>query len=497
MKAIMIMFDSLNRGVLPPYGCQWVHAPNFQRLAEKTVVFEKSFAGSLPCLSARRELHTGRYNFLHRSYGPLEPFDDSMPAILRCYGVETHLISDFNGYSEEGGSSYAQCYSHWEMVRGGKAHSGKGDTSELAGFSRGKEDENDSQATAFALGIDYIERHFQEDKWFLQIETNASSMRFPAPQRYRDLYPLIAHAPPLEWPSCARIENAPGQAEHIQNEYAAFISKSDVHLGEVLDTMDRLNLWKDTLLIINADHGFLLGGHGWWGRSIMPFYSEVARTPLFVWDPRVNKRNEVRQALVQTIDLAPTVLEFFRVPIPSDMQGVALKDTVAADVAVRRAALFGVFGAHVSCTDGRYLYMRAPMRPENEPLYQYTQVGTAVAANERCALMMREPFAFTKGGPVMKILADGRAWVGAFEQESLLFDLQEDPNQAAPIYSPEIEDMMIRYMTDLMWRNDAPEEQYEMLGLTDAAYHVAVPPLKPARPPRKKRTRRSLSRKKK
>ena len=45
-------------------------APNFERLAAHTVCFDKSYVGSLPCMPARRELHTGRYNFLHRSWGP-------------------------------------------------------------------------------------------------------------------------------------------------------------------------------------------------------------------------------------------------------------------------------------------------------------------------------------------------------------------------------------------------------------------------------------------
>jgi len=62
MRAIMVMFDSLNRRMLPAYGCDWVHAPNFQRLAQRTVVFDNSYVGSMPCMPARRELHTGRYN---------------------------------------------------------------------------------------------------------------------------------------------------------------------------------------------------------------------------------------------------------------------------------------------------------------------------------------------------------------------------------------------------------------------------------------------------
>jgi len=92
MKAIMMMFDSLNRHFVPCYGNTWVQAPNFQRLAERSVVFDNAYVGSMPCMPARRELHTGRLNFLHRSWGPLEPFDDSLPEILRHHGIYCPLL---------------------------------------------------------------------------------------------------------------------------------------------------------------------------------------------------------------------------------------------------------------------------------------------------------------------------------------------------------------------------------------------------------------------
>ena len=69
MRAIMVMFDSLNRHMLEAYGCTESLTPNFLRLQQRTVQFESCYAGSLPCMPARRELHTGRYNFLHRSWG--------------------------------------------------------------------------------------------------------------------------------------------------------------------------------------------------------------------------------------------------------------------------------------------------------------------------------------------------------------------------------------------------------------------------------------------
>ena len=106
MRAIMVMFDSLNRRFLEPYGCDFNKTPNFSRLAEKTACFDNFYVGSLPCMPARRDLHTGRYSFLHRSWGPMEPFDNSMPQILKEHGIFTRLVSDHGHYWEAGGCTY-------------------------------------------------------------------------------------------------------------------------------------------------------------------------------------------------------------------------------------------------------------------------------------------------------------------------------------------------------------------------------------------------------
>lgn len=56
----------------------------------------------------------------------------------------------------------------------------------------------------------------------------------------------------------------------------------DAYLGNTLDTMDPLNLWDDTMLIVSTDHGKLLGAHGWGTKAVQPFYNKVARIPLFI-----------------------------------------------------------------------------------------------------------------------------------------------------------------------------------------------------------------------
>ena len=76
------------------------------------------FVGSLPCMPARRDLHSGRLNFLHRSWGPLEPFDNSFSEILQTNNIYTHLVSDHYHYWEDGGSTYHNRYNTWEFIRG-------------------------------------------------------------------------------------------------------------------------------------------------------------------------------------------------------------------------------------------------------------------------------------------------------------------------------------------------------------------------------------------
>ena len=238
-------------------------------------------------------------------------------------------------------------------------------------------------------------------------------------------------------------------------------------LGRVLDLMDTLDLWKDTMLIVNTDHGFLLGEHGWWAKMFQPVYNEIAHIPLFIWDPRTQKRNVKRKSLVQTIDLAPTLLEYFGVPVPKDMLGSPLTDTIQSDKAVRRAGLFGVHGGHVNVTDGRYVYMRGPVQAANQPLYDYTLMPTHMdhlfRVHELQSLELAEPFPFTKGCRTLKIPA--RPMINPYIYGSLLFDLETDPRQENPINNPEIEKRMIGMMVDLLKENDAPPEQFERLGL--------------------------------
>ncbi|MBL6947023.1 MAG: sulfatase-like hydrolase/transferase, partial [Rhodospirillales bacterium] len=118
MRAVFVLFDSLNRLSLECYGGDTVKTPNFKRLAERTVTFDTHYCGSLPCMPARREIMTGRVNFIHRSWGPVEPFDNAYPEHLAGAGVYSHLITDHQHYWEDGGATYHTRFDSCELVRG-------------------------------------------------------------------------------------------------------------------------------------------------------------------------------------------------------------------------------------------------------------------------------------------------------------------------------------------------------------------------------------------
>ena len=493
MKAIMVMFDSLNRLMLPPYGCDWVHAPNFQRLAERSATFENSYVCSMPCMPARRDLHTGRPNFLHRSWGPLEPFDASVPRMLSEGGVSSHLVSDHQHYWEAGGATYHTQYSTWQFFRGQEgdvwmgqvadppkpnAHGRNADNArwphrqDLINRQFMRRPEEQPQYKTFAAGIDFIRRNSRDDDWFLQIETFDPHEPFFTQRMYQDLYRDRLgdrNGPLFDWPSYGAVRESDELVQQCRAHYAALVSMCDASLGNVLDEMDRLDLWDDTMLMVWTDHGFLLGEHDMWAKVHMPWYQEMAHTPFFVWDPRSGVQSERRKSLVQpSLDLGPTLLDFFGMERDEYMLGHALGDVVAGDQPVREAALFGHHGGQVNVTDGRYVYMRGPATETNAPLYNYTLMPThmrsAFSPDELQSADFVPGFSHMRGCNVLRTEAGGR-WPSQCQYGHLLFDLECDPNEQSPLTDAGVEGRMINHLVNLMRACDAPDEQYVRLGL--------------------------------
>ncbi len=501
MKTVFVLFDSLNRHMLGPYGGTRIPTPNFDRLAKRSVAFDKHYVGSLPCMPARRDMLTGRLTFLHRSWGPLEPFDNAFPELLLDSGVYSHLITDHYHYWEDGGATYHNRYDSYEFVRGQEGdawkamvqphwerlremyHARQFDTEQRSYFRKNvvnrefiREESEFPSVQCFARGFEFLEQNREADNWFLQIETFDPHEPFYAPARFKKPFETGWNGPIRDWPRYGRVDELPAECEELRANYYAVVSLCDFLLGQLLDDFDKHDMWKDTALVVTTDHGFLLGEHDFWAKNRMNMYEEIVHIPLFVHDPRAQALAGTRSAaLTQSIDLAPTFLDLHGVAPPPENQGISLLKS-RTGTSAREAVLFGYFGGAVNVTDGRHTYHRFPADLHAQEIYQYTVMPTHIRSRftpeELSTATLSEPFPFTKGAKLLKMPVIERSPMynnygpGALlEDDTRLYDLAVDPGQERPLADAAAEQRMIGLMTALMRANDAPPEAFARLDL--------------------------------
>lgn len=499
MKTVFVLFDSLNRHMLSPYGGKRVPTPNFDRLAARARTYDRHYVGSMPCMPARRDMMSGHLSFLHRSWGPLEPFDNAFPELLKEKGVHSHLVTDHYHYWEDGGATYHNRYSTFEFIRGQESDPWKAlvnpsweqlrqkySARQLASFDETprrkshiinreyiREEKDFPSVQCFAAGLEFLEANRDADDWLLQIETFDPHEPFYAPARFKSAFDTGWNGGIHDWPRYGRVADLPTEAEELRSNYYALVALCDELLGRLLDEFDAHDMWKDTALIVTTDHGFLLGEHDFWAKNRMHLYQEIAHIPLFVHDPRNPGSGRVDR-LTQSIDLAPTFLDLWDIVSAPEMQGRSLLAENG-----REAVIFGYFGGAVNVTDGRFTYHRFPHDLPSQEIYQYTLMPTHITepftSEELETATLVAPFDWTKNAPLLKVpvihrspMYNGYGPGALLENDTRLYDLAEDSSQERPVEDASTEARMMRLMVALMKSNDAPHESYARIGLEHA-----------------------------
>ncbi|AIJ07453.1 MULTISPECIES: sulfatase [Edwardsiella] len=490
MKAVMLIFDTLTRHHLAPYGGEAI-TPNFTRLAAESVQFDNFYVGSMPCMPARRELHTGRYNFMHRSWGPLEPFDFSVMEALHQAGIHSHLVTDHKHYWRDGGATYHTRYSTFEFIRGQEGDNWIGQvekpevnwqgaedeetrcrrtvrmTQDLINRSAMPRQEDHYTHRTIGAGMEFLQRNQNQENWFLQIECFDPHEPFFVPEKYLTQYDCKQEDFNGWVPYYCDAPGGPAD-DKTKKFYQALITMCDDYLGQVMDKMKELNLWEDTLLIVCTDHGFLLGEHQWWGKNIMPVYNEIANTPFFIRDPRNDVRGVRKDILAQTIDIPATLLDYFNITQPKTMTGRSLLPAIEKNELIRDYALYGYFGGHINITDGDYVYMRCPRDKGKGSLYEYTLMPTRIDSpfklSELREITIHPGFNFTQGAQVMKIPASF-SYLNPWRFGDKLFDLKNDPAQKRALNDVDKTLYYMQAMVSLMKEHDAPDELYQRFEL--------------------------------
>jgi arylsulfatase A-like enzyme len=219
----------------------------------------------------------------------------------------------------------------------------------------------------------------------------------------------------------------------------------------MLDTMDKLDLWKDTLVIFTTDHGTYNGDHGRMGKLQTHEHDAVGHIPFIAAHPEY-ANGERRSQLVQLVDIYPTVLSAVGKPIPENIHGINLIEVLKnKNTSTRKYAISGQFGTSITITDGEWILHQSPV-DSNSPLYWY---GHCLAK-----------FIPYKLGPY----DDGRRKVlecGSWSEATWLSDKRSDPNELNNIagLQPEKLAEMQQELKKTLFKLGAPAEQFVRLGI--------------------------------
>lgn len=504
MRSILILSDTVNRRFMDAYNESGLHLPNLDRLADRSVTFTNHWTGSAPCMPARRDIMTGRFNFLERNWGPIEAFDWTLPQSLRQNHIHSHIITDHYHYLETGGENYLQMFDSWVMNRGQEwdpcvsqvkdmeipDHYGK----IVPQFWYNREGFKNQEShypspTTIQGAADWLEANHDEDNFMLWVEPFDPHEPFEVPQKYLDMVGDDYDGKLYFWPEYKQVDQAgitPEALKHIRKRYLALLLMTDTWLGKLFDVMDFYDMWKDTMLIYTTDHGYMLGEHGYLAKNYMPAYNEVFHIPLFVHMPGDEYAGTKIDALTQNIDIMPTLLEYYGISeenCRNKLHGKSWLPLIRQEKEkIRDCAIYGYFGKQMNITDGRYTYFKAP-NEQNRPLNVYTSMPTDVYCyyDQRrikdFSMMENGPFLSWNQYPVYKIPADAirdnddgtlrYVYLYEWEKTDQLYDLSVDYAQEHDLCneSPEVVIRLEAMMKQALIDHDAPTEQLERMKL--------------------------------
>lgn len=489
MRTVLILMDTLNRRYLKQYNKDGRGiTPSIDAFAEDSIIFDNHFIGSAPCMPARRDIFTGRMNFLERGWGGIEPFDITLPGVLREHEVVTHITTDHTHYFEIGGENYCQLFDTWEYHRGQEFDAwiskinkpvtdplayGKKSSQYLLNKTRFETEEDYPTPKTFRSACDWARENKGCDNFFLMVESFDPHEPFDTPEEYLNLYEDHYDGREFNWPSYQPVTEPQEAVEHLENCYLATLTMADKWLGRFLESLKENDLYENTLIILTTDHGHMLGEHGFTGKNFMHAYNELAHIPLMMKMPDKSHAGKRVLNLTQNIDLMPTILKHHGCSVPDTVKGVSLQETAFGRKEERKQVIYGWFGRAVNVYDGKYTYFRAPIREDNQPCYEYFAMPSTIWRyfdNSYAEdLDMGRFLEYTKY-PVYRLkVKSSRDYSGdiSYVRESLLFDINEDYEQKSPICNEQLEEQMCRKLIQGMKEAEAPEEQYERLGLMD------------------------------
>jgi arylsulfatase A-like enzyme len=153
--------------------------------------------------------------------------------------------------------------------------------------------------------------------------------------------------------------------------YWAATSYMDACVGRLLDELDRLKLREKTVVILWGDHGWFLGEHGMWCKHAN--YEDAARAPLVISVPGQQRPGGRSDALVEFVDIFPSLADICGLPQPKGLEGCSFKPLLEAPDRPWKMAAFNLYPRTIP---GQGAGMGRSIRTDRYRLVEWTASGT-------------------------------------------------------------------------------------------------------------------------
>jgi arylsulfatase A-like enzyme len=499
-NVIVVLLDSLNRHLLGAYGGREFATPNLDRFAARSVRFDRHFAGSLPCMPARHDILVGALDFLWRPWGSIELWEEPVTEPLRGAGVTTMLVSDHPHLFEAGGENYHTEFRAWDYVRGHEndpwkthpdpswlgapalpARPSAGHYYDLSRTHFRAEQDFPGPRTMSAAARWLADSARLHDRFMLFVDEFDPHEPFDTPEPWANRYDPDWHDHLIIWPPYSVDTVARGilterEARHVRANYGAKLSMIDHWFGRLMDTVDALDLWQDTAIIVCTDHGHYLGEKDIFGKPAVPLYEPLGHTPLMVYLPGVEPA--ACGALTTNVDINATLYDLFDLTPRHVTHGRSLLPLLrGTQTRIRDYALAGVYGRWVHVIDGERKYARGPVRKDNLPLSMWSNRWSTMPVHIMPNLKLPKPdrratIDFMPGSDVPVLRQPFEPgdplpyWCyGQKADQHWLFDIGNDPQETENRLGGADERRMRDLLHTALTEVQAPREQFQRLGL--------------------------------
>jgi iduronate 2-sulfatase len=351
---LFLAVDDL-RPELGCYGFSGVKSPNIDRLAKQGVLFTRAYCQQAVCSPSRTSVLTGARPDTTKVWDLVTHFRDAMPNVVTLpehFKKNGYFVQGLGkifhpGYDDKQSWSVpwqtpkAPTYARTYKVEATSPQAKDGPPVESADVP----DNFYKDGMVADLAVDLLKQmKSKTEPFFLAVGFAKPHLPFVAPKKYWDLYdpakiPLAANpyrpdgAPDYALAASGELRNYAGMpaqgpvdekiARELKHGYYASISYTDAQIGKVLDELDRQGLTQNTVIVLWGDHGWKLGEHGEWAKHSNA--ENDTNVTLMFAAPGLKTAGSKSSALVEFVDIYPTLANLAGLPLPAHLEGTSLK----------------------------------------------------------------------------------------------------------------------------------------------------------------------------